>query len=338
MAQPRFLSAEFEATPLTGSRPLNVQFTDLSTGTITSWLWDFGDGSTSTLQNPAHVYTDSGQYTVSLTVTDDTTSDTGTKDQYVTVSGMPNPVAWWRFDEASGSTAVDSSGNDNDGIIGGTAVDRRAGACGTGLYFDGTTTSVTVPNDETLSFNDTFTFAGWFRPELPDLSYPMFPYNTQIIGKGYDYYDQYRHKNNYEIFLQITSDRLWFEANGEEDGPSTDGFLSAESGLPIFYDEWFHLAVVVDGSTGTVYVDGNEEGTFSVSRTPLQQNTEPVSIGKQVVTGESGAEFYYRGMMDELYLYGTALSSDEISSLVNACTPPTGEAPGGFLHRVPGIR
>ena len=46
-----------------------VQFTDQSTGTPTSWLWDFGNGVTSTLQNPVYVYTQNGSYDVSLTVT-----------------------------------------------------------------------------------------------------------------------------------------------------------------------------------------------------------------------------------------------------------------------------
>ncbi len=51
----------------------SITFTDTSTdadGTITSWLWDFGDGTTTTEQNPAHTYLNAGTYTVSLTVTD----------------------------------------------------------------------------------------------------------------------------------------------------------------------------------------------------------------------------------------------------------------------------
>ena len=48
--------------------PFNTQFTDLTPGAV-SWLWDFGDGTTSPLKNPAHLYADSGNYTVSLTVT-----------------------------------------------------------------------------------------------------------------------------------------------------------------------------------------------------------------------------------------------------------------------------
>ncbi len=49
------------------STPFNVQFTD-QTGGATSWFWDFGDGTTSTLQNPSHQYTSFGNYNVSLTV------------------------------------------------------------------------------------------------------------------------------------------------------------------------------------------------------------------------------------------------------------------------------
>jgi PKD repeat protein len=51
--------------------PINVQFTDLSTGFPDTWLWDFGDGNTSTLQNPVHAYPVPGDYTVSLFIRHD---------------------------------------------------------------------------------------------------------------------------------------------------------------------------------------------------------------------------------------------------------------------------
>lgn len=58
-----------------GCNPLTVDFIDASTnngpGTITDYLWDFGDGNTSTLQNPSHTYSTTGLFTVSLTVTND---------------------------------------------------------------------------------------------------------------------------------------------------------------------------------------------------------------------------------------------------------------------------
>jgi len=62
--------AIFTASPTTGTAPLTVTLTDLSTGNITAWLWDFGDGSSSAVQNPlTHIYTAAGTFTVNLTVT-----------------------------------------------------------------------------------------------------------------------------------------------------------------------------------------------------------------------------------------------------------------------------
>lgn len=82
-------TAAFSGTPLSGPAPLTVDFTDASTGTPTSWAWNFGDTETSTDQNPTHEYTDPGTYTVALTVTNDDGSDTETKTDYITVLGPP---------------------------------------------------------------------------------------------------------------------------------------------------------------------------------------------------------------------------------------------------------
>jgi gliding motility-associated-like protein len=68
-AQP---TVNFSGNPLTGCYPLPVQFTDMSTsgsGTLNSWQWDFGDGSSSPQQNPSHTYMASGNYNVTLQVT-----------------------------------------------------------------------------------------------------------------------------------------------------------------------------------------------------------------------------------------------------------------------------
>jgi len=66
----------------------NIQFTDQSTsyGTITSWQWDFGDGNTTTVQNPVYSYAATGNYTITLTVTDEFGSDTQIKTDYITIS------------------------------------------------------------------------------------------------------------------------------------------------------------------------------------------------------------------------------------------------------------
>lgn len=87
--------ATFSGTPLTGNSPLIVNFTATSTNSPTSWLWNFGDNTTSSSQNPSHTYSTAGNYTVTLTVTNSTGSNILVKNNYITVSGSlpPAPVA-----------------------------------------------------------------------------------------------------------------------------------------------------------------------------------------------------------------------------------------------------
>ncbi|HET6227246.1 MAG TPA: M4 family metallopeptidase [Bacteroidia bacterium] len=70
----------------------SIQFKDLSSGKPTSWAWDFGDGQTSTTQNPAHTYTVSGTYTVKLTATNATGGNTETKTAYVKITLPTGPT------------------------------------------------------------------------------------------------------------------------------------------------------------------------------------------------------------------------------------------------------
>lgn len=81
-------AADFYATPTCGTPPLTVNFHDNSTSYdgITSWLWDFGDETNSTEQNPTHNYTVAGVYTVSLTVTEpDGDTNVCIKEDYIIV-------------------------------------------------------------------------------------------------------------------------------------------------------------------------------------------------------------------------------------------------------------
>jgi PKD repeat protein len=83
LAQP---VANFLASPLSGTAPLTVTFTDLSSGVPTSWAWDFGDGGSSTEQHPSHTYVQTGTFTVTLTVSNTVGSDTMVDENCVTVS------------------------------------------------------------------------------------------------------------------------------------------------------------------------------------------------------------------------------------------------------------
>ncbi|PKL59711.1 MAG: hypothetical protein CVV33_06435, partial [Methanomicrobiales archaeon HGW-Methanomicrobiales-4] len=80
------LIANFSGEPTTGNAPLSVYFTDQSTGTPTSWSWDFGDGQTDTRKDTVHVYNQPGLFTVALTVMDDNgTKSSKQKEAYVSV-------------------------------------------------------------------------------------------------------------------------------------------------------------------------------------------------------------------------------------------------------------
>ncbi len=81
--------ANFVATPRGVCLKDTVDFTDLSTGIIDTWRWDFGDGDTSNVQHPTHVYPDTGMYTVTLTVYGPGGSDSKTEPLYIIVYDGP---------------------------------------------------------------------------------------------------------------------------------------------------------------------------------------------------------------------------------------------------------
>ena len=87
--------ASFTASTTSGVAPVSLNFVNSSTGTITTYAWTFGDGTTSTAANPTHLYNVAGVYTVSLTVTGPGGSNTQTRTGYVTItapSGAPVSV------------------------------------------------------------------------------------------------------------------------------------------------------------------------------------------------------------------------------------------------------
>ena len=113
--------AAFDASPLRGAAPLVVRFTNRSTGNIGSYSWQFGDGATSSVENPSHTYRQSGSYVVSLTVRNDDGQDsaqrtiTVTTSSYsasgrVTLSGQSvhSGVTIW-FTRVSGSGSIPAS-------------------------------------------------------------------------------------------------------------------------------------------------------------------------------------------------------------------------------------
>jgi PKD repeat protein len=83
------LIANFSASPLALCVGAPVTFTDLSSSTAISWAWNFGDGNTSNLENPTHIYSAAGTYNITLTVSNGTTAVAEVKSNYILVHPLP---------------------------------------------------------------------------------------------------------------------------------------------------------------------------------------------------------------------------------------------------------
>jgi PKD repeat protein len=146
-------TADFTASPVSGDRPLDVVFTnrsDSGSSPITSYLWTFGDGTSSGEANPGHLYASAGIYTVSLTVTTADGSNTSTKTDLITVSNGSGPTAGFTANPTAGASPLEVDFTDQS-IPGGAAITSRAWTFG-----DGGTSTATNPT-HTYNSNGTYT-------------------------------------------------------------------------------------------------------------------------------------------------------------------------------------
>jgi PKD repeat protein len=155
--------ASFSASATSGVAPLAINFTSTSTGSITSYLWTFGDGTSSASQNPAKVYASAGTYTVALQVTGPNGSNTQTRTNYVTVTAggdttppgiPPNPSAL-----AISSTSIRVSWSPATDNVGVTAylLERCQGA-GCSNFAQIATLTGTSYTDSALSTGTTYQY------------------------------------------------------------------------------------------------------------------------------------------------------------------------------------
>jgi len=100
-------SVAFTSNVTDGDLPLSVLFIDETANTPVSWMWSFGDGGTSTLQNPAHTYSTAGTYTVTLTASNAAGSATDTEAGYITVTKTgAAPVAAFVANQTTGTVPL----------------------------------------------------------------------------------------------------------------------------------------------------------------------------------------------------------------------------------------
>ena len=100
---PDVMVTDFKAEPTSGTAPLTVQFVDISTQHPTTWSWDFGDGTKDVVQNPLHQYKVAGKYTVRLTASNERSSSSVVKKEYITVSDSKTLIAAFKAEPLSGN-------------------------------------------------------------------------------------------------------------------------------------------------------------------------------------------------------------------------------------------
>jgi PKD repeat protein len=279
--------ASFQASPTVGSAPLQVTFTDTSTGSITSWSWTFGTGATSTTRNPTYTYQTPGTYTVSLTVTGSGGSNTVTRTGLITVhrAGL---MAAYNFNEGSGTKVNDVSGKGNHGTISG-AVWTTSGRYGKALQFDGSDDMVTVNDAASLDLTGGMTLEAWVYPTTT-------PSKWRII-----------------IMKEQPGDAVYYlAANSSSNRPATGVYISGErilyGGSRLAANTWTHLAATYDGQTQRLYVNGSQVSQRAQTG-QIRVSSSPLRIGGNSIWGE-----YFQGRIDEVRIYNRALSASEIQS------------------------
>ncbi|MEI2646886.1 MAG: PKD domain-containing protein [Candidatus Competibacter sp.] len=285
-------AASFSATPTSGPAPLSTTFKNTSTGTITSYSWNFGDGTTSTSANPTHTYSKTGTYTVSLTATGPAGSNSKTQTSYITVAGAGTKtgglVAAYNFEEASGTTALDTSGQGNQGTISGST--RIAGKYGKALSFDGVDDLVTVNDSASLDLTTGMTLEAWVYPSTNEGWKPVI---VKEIDSLYYLYASTAFGNAPAMGAKIGSYPL----------------LYGDTALP--GNGWTHLAATYDGTAERLYLNGTLVAQRSVSGT-MEISANPLRIGGSSHWGE-----YFSGRIDDVRIYNRALTLSEIQTDMN---------------------
>ena len=196
-------------------------------------------------------------------------------------------VAAWGFNEGTGSTVTDASGNNNTGTISG-ATWSTLGRYGNALSFSGTSNLVLVPYSSALNVTTGMTLSAWVYPTATQSGW------RTIVQREVDAY-----------FLHASSDAgaLRPGAGGTFNG--TDHHLSAPSAIAV--NTWTHLAVTYDGATLRLFVNGTQVNTTPATGL-LQTGTTPLRIGNNTY-GES-----FQGRIDDVRIYNRAQTAAEIQS------------------------
>jgi len=218
-------------------------------------------------------------------------------------------VAMWLFDEGSGKTVKDSSGNKNDGTITGD-YNWGTGKFGKALEFNGKNTIVDCGKGASTDFNGqkNFSISVWAKTDSKSVISGMFVWKAL----GCSTWAQYGFGVGAIEAVATPANKLCFyyrKTNGD-----ASEIVADKNDIPT--DEWFHAAGTYDGSQLSLYLNGELVGTKKSDGAPWA-STEKVYIG-----GDPGCgiRYIWSGLMDELLIFNVTLPIDDVKSLMRGYT------------------
>ncbi len=204
----------------------------------------------------------------------------------------PDLAAYWNFDEGSGNTAFDSTGNGNDGTFVGDP-QWVAGQFGGALEFDGDD-YVNCGNGPSLQIQDEITMAFWFQVEAFQNTWEGF------LAKGDDSYRASRGGG--------TGNATHMGISGTSVGGGNGWFNGT---VIVTGGDWHHFAGTYDGTAGRIYIDGVLDvespgtGQINISSYDLYIGENAQQTGR-----------FFHGLLDDVRIYSRALSEDEIQGVM----------------------
>jgi hypothetical protein len=201
-------------------------------------------------------------------------------------------VAGWSFDEASGTLATDSSGNNNTAtLVNGVA--RGAGNYGGGLTFDGVNDYLSIPNSASLDISGTgLTLSMWIKPQA------LAGGDSVVLGK---FWNATMTNPYYQYGLELSGGTVPVFYVG-----TTGGLQSASLGSALALNQWSNLAVVFNGSQALFYVNGALATTVSLSAS-ITARGNALRLG-----ADANIQQFFKGSLDDVRIYERALTAAEI--------------------------
>ncbi len=219
----------------------------------------------------------------------------------------PAPVGAWLMDENSWGDVIDYSGNGLDGTAfnGATTDDASpviSGTPGTCSYgvFDGVDDYVSIPHNSLLDGTTGLTYTIWINPKTWSGSI------RQVMAKSVHGGGSGRAQ------MGIFSEGGVLKGRAE----TLNGRKDIQTALPDT-DTWSHVALVFDGNTLKLYVNGAVASDGSFATTELVTNPDPLEIGRRTLSNN----YFFQGFMDEARVFDQALTGSEISYVMNRTHP-----------------